>query len=500
MGEVESLAESILEHGLRQLPEGRVVLDDDSVVDEDTIRMKYTVIKRGRPTSRRLLKEEPRVEISTGHRRREAVRLIQNWHDSGKVSEEELVEAGLEPGRVPVDLQQLNDEQMLDLLTIENAARENLSPVEQARLIERHLEAGRTQAEAAELFGCSRSWVSHRTGLLELPKRVRGHIHDGELSVSQARALRPLFKADMEDVEFPEGNRFHPENIIDRALEGQPSNELRRDVTQFESWMNQLEGKTQQEIREQEYEQDLESDHQSDESQPTSDDNESAEADIVPDELPPSESTSTSTGEVSSQHADRSSKDHADQTESSQEARTQSIGDGAPPSGDDQDEELIQTVASQLAEQIDQDVLVRHLIVLGMPRPQDIEAQIREQLRLQLGKIGREGLIGRLEEIGYTDIKVPEKNPVGRVNPDEIDQILSAGEEMWEEAAAEQASIASLLVAHRVAGVRQETWRTELVADAVEKRAGRVQRDDVPEDVLEEVQTEVERRLEPVEA
>jgi hypothetical protein len=89
---------------------------------------------------------------------------------------------------------------------------------------------------------------------------------------------------------------------------------------------------------------------------------------------------------------------------------------------------------------------------------------------------------------------------IGTVGRSDVDTLLNAGEDMWDDQAAKEASIASLLVAHRVAGARQETWRTELIADAVEKRAGRVQRDDVPDEVLGEVQAEVERRLQPQEA
>jgi hypothetical protein len=90
---------------------------------------------------------------------------------------------------------------------------------------------------------------------------------------------------------------------------------------------------------------------------------------------------------------------------------------------------------------------------------------------------------------------------IGSVNESDVNRLLSAdGTEMWDDQAAKEASIASLLVAHRVAGERQETWRTTLIAEAVEGRAGRVTGDDVPDDVLKEVQAEVERRLEPVEA
>jgi len=107
---------------------------------------------------------------------------------------------------------------------------------------------------------------------------------------------------------------------------------------------------------------------------------------------------------------------------------------------------------------------------------------------------------GALQSAWHSAQDVPA-DQIGNVNKSDIDCLLSAdGTEMWDEQAAKEASIASLLVAHRVAGQRQETWRTTLIAEAVEERAGRVDRDDVPDEVLEEVQAEVERRLEPVEA
>jgi hypothetical protein len=107
---------------------------------------------------------------------------------------------------------------------------------------------------------------------------------------------------------------------------------------------------------------------------------------------------------------------------------------------------------------------------------------------------------GALQSAWHSAQDVPA-DQIGSVNESDVDRLLSAdGTEMWDDQAAEEASIASLLVAHRVAGQRQETWRTTLIAEAVEERAGRVTSDDVPDDVLEEVQAEVERRLEPVEA
>jgi hypothetical protein len=87
---------------------------------------------------------------------------------------------------------------------------------------------------------------------------------------------------------------------------------------------------------------------------------------------------------------------------------------------------------------------------------------------------------------------------IGQVVPGQVDALLSAdGEDMWDPDVASAATIASLLVAHRVAGQRQETWRTREIVDVVQQRVGSVTEEDVPDSVLADVEAEVERRLEP---
>lgn len=93
-------------------------------------------------------------------------------------------------------------------------------------------------------------------------------------------------------------------------------------------------------------------------------------------------------------------------------------------------------------------------------------------------------------------MKTRETGDIGQVVPGQVDVLLSAeGEEMWDEEAAELASIPSLLVAHRVAGARQETWRTELITEEVRRRAGTVTEEDIPEEAMKEVRAEVGKRL-----
>jgi len=427
-GDLEGLAQKILQYGLRQLPEGRLLVDDN--------QPSYTEYTYTQGSDWYLEEDEIAVvEIACGHRRAEAIQLL---NDDATITDADLRGAGLTPGHVPVDLQRLSDEEMLDLLTIENAAREDLSPVEQARLIKRHLEAGRTQAEAAEVFGCSQSWVSHRTGLLELPDYVRGHIHDGELSVSQARALKPIFEADTENVDFPEGNSFHPETIIENALGGTPSGTLRKQVTQFESWLRQLKGETQEEIRKQEYEQELESDLQNDEPESNqrdaekpdqSDERDNARA-PAEDALGTSDrgSRKTSSSQRKNLQAGQKGRRTGERDESEGSA-SESVGangeafqlDTQPSTSTDPDqrvrkaEEIVATVARQLSDKVDAATPTWALMALGAGRSADRRTLIEQQIWSRMSQVeandAREiagAIRDWLRPMGVTGIEIPQ--------------------------------------------------------------------------------------------
>jgi len=496
-GDVESLAGKILEYGLRQLPEARLIVDGEPPES-------YTPYTHNEDGEWWL--DDGTAQLATGHRRVHAVQLL---NDDDTVTDADLGKVGLRPGHVPVDLQRLTDEEMLDLLTVENAAREELTAVEQARLIRQHEEAGRTQKQTASIFGRSRSWISHRRQLLELPERVRAHIHDGELSVRQARALRPIFEADWEGVGFPEGNSFHPKAILEKALNGRSSEDLRRDVTQFESWMGQLTGETQQEIREQEYEQELESDHQEDESTQTRsrrDENDAEPASTQQEPNPVDEPRGESRSETDDTPDEDSGRDAPVREEASQGSPGTAAsvgGDGAPTPGREEVQGVIREVASVLAEAIDQDVLTRHLVLLDAPSPAAIRGRVEEVLKKHLSMEDPDGraetievISDWLEELGY-DVDLPAASPVGRVVPEQIDRLLSAGEEMWDASAAEEASIASLYVAYRVSEDRMERWRREEIAQEIHQRQDAVTEEDFPDQVWSNAQDEIARRLQP---
>ena len=97
-------------------------------------------------------------------------------------------EAGI--ATVPAVVRRADDRDTLLLGLVENVARENLSPVEEARacavLID---EFGLSLGEVAERVGHSKPAVSNRMRLLELPEDVLAMLERGELTEGHARAV-----------------------------------------------------------------------------------------------------------------------------------------------------------------------------------------------------------------------------------------------------------------------------------------------------------------------
>ncbi len=104
--------------------------------------------------------------------------------------------AGLE--RIPALVRQRGDAEALELALIENMAREDLNPIEEARacaaLVE---ELSLTREDVGLRVGRGRVAVSNLLRLLDLPDEALGLIEDGILSEGHGRAL--LLAGDHED-------------------------------------------------------------------------------------------------------------------------------------------------------------------------------------------------------------------------------------------------------------------------------------------------------------
>jgi ParB family chromosome partitioning protein len=141
--------------------------------DEDSLRALAGSVRERGVLQPVLVRPRPggTFELIAGERRWRAARL-----------------AGLDS--IPALVREGDDAASLELALIENMAREDLSPVEEARacaaLVE---ELGLTQEEVGRRVGRSRVAVSNLLRLLDLPDEVLEQLQTGVLSEGHGRAL-----------------------------------------------------------------------------------------------------------------------------------------------------------------------------------------------------------------------------------------------------------------------------------------------------------------------
>jgi len=99
--------------------------------------------------------------------------------------------AGL--ARVPVVVQDLSDDQLLEVTLIENIQREDLTPLEVAHAFERLVkDLGLSHEEIAKRTGKDRSTITNTLRLLRLPADVQQLVAEHRLSMGHARAILGL--------------------------------------------------------------------------------------------------------------------------------------------------------------------------------------------------------------------------------------------------------------------------------------------------------------------
>jgi len=110
-------------------------------------------------------------QLIAGERRLRAMRM------SGKQS-------------IPSIVKQASEEQVMEWALIENIHRSDLSALERANAYEHYIKYfSLTQQQAAERLGEDRSTIANYIRLRELPEEIKSMLHDGALSMGQARAL-----------------------------------------------------------------------------------------------------------------------------------------------------------------------------------------------------------------------------------------------------------------------------------------------------------------------
>ena len=102
---------------------------------------------------------------------------------------------------IPAVVRCLNEEKTMLAALIENIQRQDLNPVEEARTLrDIILNYGLTHDQLAEKVGKSRSALTNRLRLLQLPPEVQLMVADGRISAGHAKMLAGL--KDKESVKF----------------------------------------------------------------------------------------------------------------------------------------------------------------------------------------------------------------------------------------------------------------------------------------------------------
>jgi ParB family chromosome partitioning protein len=118
---------------------------------------------------------------------------------------------------VPVVVKELDDRGALEMSLVENLAREDLGPIDEARaLLRLSREFGLSQEEIARRIGKSRPYVSNSIRLLDLPEEIVEMIERGELTPGQAR---PLVALDDEQSQLEAARRIVGARVSARGAE-----------------------------------------------------------------------------------------------------------------------------------------------------------------------------------------------------------------------------------------------------------------------------------------
>lgn len=116
--------------------------------------------------------------------------------------------AGL--AEVPCIVRALDDDQALEVAIAENAARADVSPIEEAESIEAYLRKGRTVDQAADRFGRTPAWVERRVRLLSLTSDWRARVAADTCPLRHAELLAGLASAAQDTLHSRFANRELP--------------------------------------------------------------------------------------------------------------------------------------------------------------------------------------------------------------------------------------------------------------------------------------------------
>ena len=248
---VRKLAVSIADYGLLQIPAGRLLDANGEPVSLLDISAAGDLISTEMLEETEILDEMGvRVQLAFGHSRYAAYKLLDQLQrdyaaDGPKVDQtpeqqelQQAVKNSLEDGqvfyRMPVNLSDLDDEEMFEQAVSENLDRKDLSPIEEAQAMTVYRDQfGKTSPEIGRLFHLSDSAVRNKMRLLKLPDEVKAKLQAGEVSELAARGILSLFELPESIREKAEENgqgwaisENKPSAVVRDALSGKDTAEV----------------------------------------------------------------------------------------------------------------------------------------------------------------------------------------------------------------------------------------------------------------------------------
>jgi len=195
--EIDSLAHSIGTDGLQEIPKARISPNG-----------------KGSKTAT--------YQLNFGHRRVEAFRWLRdNWQALNLPDRYEGYTV------MPLDIEELTDEQMYRGAVIENEQREDLNDIEKARMIREYRSTfDKTSAEAGELFGMSDATVRGIEQFLKLPQKAQTMLAEKKITQGTARLLlsaqklggEGIVKEALKEIQSNDGSQT-PDEIIEHEID-----------------------------------------------------------------------------------------------------------------------------------------------------------------------------------------------------------------------------------------------------------------------------------------
>jgi ParB family chromosome partitioning protein len=215
--------------GLLQVPLARVVDSTGHPVESDV----FTDFL-GVDVTDAFRDQDLYAQLAFGHNRLRAFRLLAGETDTTPIELGISINDSRTWRRFPVEYAHLTDEEMATAAWTENSQRKDLSPLEEARALQRALDQfGWTQTRLSEEWGLAASTISNKRRLLRLPDFILEALDAGEISERQAAAFLPLYDLPqdmLEDIINTGSSWRQPENILDKARSGSSSDWVRNRI------------------------------------------------------------------------------------------------------------------------------------------------------------------------------------------------------------------------------------------------------------------------------